>query len=243
MRLGHQGGPGQLDSFGVRDGADQTQLDGFASGCAYTNSGTEMTASNWFRGENVLNGEPFGRLGLQMGAPSPRPTMADDFLDTPQCLCCYDAALDTGCFGHSCACCCGSSDELNPETSWPGDAEMEARHHVDGGYPAKECKKDCEKGDSRGGRHAKEGKTDAGAKEIPRRRHDRKDRQGFDGEGRWVLRRTSRPPRGRGGCCSPRWRRTKVQRPSSLAPVPRVASPSAAPGTRYAGSHANRSSA
>ena len=138
---------GNWDSFGVRDGADQTQLDGFlASGCEYTNSGTEMTASNWFRGENVLNGEPFGRLGLQMGAPSPRPTMADDFLDTPQCLCCYDAALDTGCFGQSsCACCCGSANELEPETSWPGDAEMEARHHVDGGYDAKKCKKDCEK--------------------------------------------------------------------------------------------------
>ena len=138
---------GNWDSFGVRDGADQTQLDGFlASGCEYTNSGTEMTASNWFRGENVLNGEPFGRLGLQMGAPSPRPTQASDFLDAAQCLCCYDAALDTGCFGQSsCACCCGSANELEPETSWPGDAEMEARHHVDGGYDAKKCKKDCEK--------------------------------------------------------------------------------------------------
>ena len=73
----------------------ETQLDGFlAKHCELANSGTEMTASNWFRGTNALNGEPFGRLGLQMGAPSPRPTMADDFLDTPQCLCCYDAALD-----------------------------------------------------------------------------------------------------------------------------------------------------
>tara|TARA_B100000519_G_scaffold195118_1_gene199768 strand:- start:579 stop:995 length:417 start_codon:yes stop_codon:yes gene_type:complete len=88
--------------------------------------------------------------------------MASDFLDAAQCLCCYDAALDTGCFGQSsCACCCGSSDELNPETSWPGDAEMEARHHVDGGYPAKDCKKDCEK-DFPGWTcvYAKEGKTD-----------------------------------------------------------------------------------
>ena len=32
----------------------------------------------------------------------------------------------------------------------------------------------------------------AGAKEIPRQRHDQKDRQGFDGEGRWVLQRERR---------------------------------------------------
>ena len=88
---------GNWDSFGVRDGADQTQLDGFlASDCDLVDSGTEMTASNWFRGVNVVTNEPFGRLGLQMGAPSPRPTQASDFLDAAQCLCSYDAALDTG---------------------------------------------------------------------------------------------------------------------------------------------------
>ena len=38
---------------------------------------------------------------------------------------------------------------------------MEARHHVDGGYPADDCKKDCEK-DFPGWTcvYAKEGKTD-----------------------------------------------------------------------------------
>ena len=38
---------------------------------------------------------------------------------------------------------------------------MEAEHHVDGGYPAKDCKKDCEK-DFPGWTcvYAKEGKTD-----------------------------------------------------------------------------------
>ena len=153
---------GNWDSFGVRDGADQTQLDGFlASACEYVNEGTEMTASNWFRGTNALNGEPFGRLGLQMGAPSPRPTMASDFLDAAQCLCCYDAALDTGCFGQSsCACCCGSANELEPETSWTGDEDKE-EFYVDGGYPAEDCKKDCEK-EFPGWTcvYAKEGKTD-----------------------------------------------------------------------------------
>ena len=153
---------GNWDSFGVRDGADQTQLDGFlASDCEYVNEGTEMTASNWFRGTNALNGEPFGRLGLQMGAPSPRPTMASDFLDAAQCLCCYDAALDTGCFGQSsCACCCGSANELEPETSWTEDKDKE-EFYVDGGYPAEDCKKDCEK-EFPGWTcvYAKEGKTD-----------------------------------------------------------------------------------
>ena len=153
---------GNWDSFGVRDGADQTQLDGFlASDCEYVDEGTEMTASNWFRGTNALNGEPFGRLGLQMGAPSPRPTMASDFLDAAQCLCCYDAALDTGCFGQSsCACCCGSANELEPETSWPGDKDK-PEFYVDGGYPAEDCKKDCEK-EFPGWTcvYAKEGKTD-----------------------------------------------------------------------------------
>ena len=73
---------GNWDSFGVRPGADQTQLDDFlASDCALATAGTEMTASNWFRGANVLNGEPFGNLGLQMGTPSPRPTPTEHWWD------------------------------------------------------------------------------------------------------------------------------------------------------------------
>ena len=95
-----------------------------------------------------------------------------------------------------------------PETSWPGDAEMEATHHVDGGYPAKDCKKDCEK-DFRVDVRLREGGQDgrAGAEErntsttTRPQRSTRIRRRRTVGTATW----TARPPGGRGGCCSPRW--------------------------------------
>ena len=131
------------DGAGLQ-GAQTDQLDGFiAGGCSATDTFVG-TASEWFRGAQ-------GNLGLEMGAPSPRPTPDDTGLKAAQCLCCYDDGVDTNCFGQTaCACCCGTYDKHV--------STFDYEH--DDGYAAKDCQRDCEKALGKTCVYAKEGSTD-----------------------------------------------------------------------------------
>lgn len=134
------------DSAGLQ-GAQTDQLDAFiAGGCSATDISVSSvsTASDWFRGAK-------GNLGLEMGAPSPRPTLDDTGLKDSQCLCCYDDSVDTNCFGlTACACCCGSYGKHVSAFDY---------EHPDG-YPAKDCQRSCEKELRKTCVYAKEGSTD-----------------------------------------------------------------------------------